>query len=114
MIVIVFPIAVAGFAWAPPSALVIAAIAACYGAANRIITIVRGFMVPEMISRDPTGAINGALVAPMNATLAVAPLAAAWIWSATGGCDAVLIAIGIGAIVLCVGFWTAAAISRPR
>ncbi|MEQ1954978.1 hypothetical protein [Mesorhizobium sp. CN2-181] len=50
----------------------------------------------------------------MNATLAVAPLAAAWIWSATGGYDAVLIAIGIGAIVLCVGFWTAAAISRPR
>ena len=49
----------------------------------------------------------------MNATLAVAPLAAAWIWSATGGYDAVLIAIGIGAIVLCVGFWTAA-ISRPR
>jgi hypothetical protein len=53
MIVIVFPIAVAGFAWAPPSALVIAAIAAWYGAANGIITIVRGFMVPEMISRDP-------------------------------------------------------------
>jgi hypothetical protein len=39
----------------------------------------------EMISRDAYGAINGALVAPMNVTLAVAPLAAAWIWSATGG-----------------------------
>lgn len=69
-------------------------------------------MVPEMISRDAYGAINGALVAPMNVTLAVAPLAAAWIWSETGGHDAVLVAIGIGAIVLCVGFWTAAALSR--
>ena len=71
-------------------------------------------MVPEMISRDAYGAINGALVAPMNVTLAVAPLAAAWIWAASGGYDAVLIAIGIGALVLCVGFWTAAALSRPR
>lgn len=113
-IVIVFPIAVVGFALAPPNVLLISAIAACYGAANGIITIVRGFMVPEMLSRDAYGAINGALVAPMNVTLAVAPLAAAWIWSETGGYDAVLIAIGIGAIVLCVGFWTAAVFSRPR
>ena len=57
-------------------------------------------------------AINGALVAPMNVTLAISPLAAAWIWSRTGGYDAVLVAIGIGAIVLCVGFWTAAVLSR--
>jgi hypothetical protein len=30
------------------------------------------------------------------------------------GYDALLIAIGIGAIVLCVGFWTAAVLTRPR
>jgi len=78
-----------------------------------MITIVRGLMVPEMISRDAYGAINGALIAPMNVTLAIAPLAAAWIWSTTGGYDAVLVAIGIGAIVLCIGFWTAAMLSRP-
>jgi len=112
IIVIVFPLAVVGFAWAPPSVLVIALIAAFYGGANGMITIVRGLMVPEMISRDAYGAINGALVAPMNVTLAISPLAAAWIWSRTGGYDAVLVAIGIGAIVLCVGFWTAAVLSR--
>jgi hypothetical protein len=44
----------------------IAAIAAFYGGANGIITIVRGLMVPEMISRDAYGAINGALLAPMT------------------------------------------------
>lgn len=76
-----------------------------------MITIVRGLMVPEMISKDAYGAINGALVAPMNIMLAVSPLAAAWIWSATGGYDAVLIAIGVGACVLCLGFWIAAAIN---
>jgi predicted MFS family arabinose efflux permease len=112
IIVIVFPLAVVGFAWAPPSVFVTAAIAAFYGGANGMITIVRGLMVPEMISRDAYGAINGALVAPMNVTLAVSPLAAAWIWSTTGGYDAVLVAIGIGAVVLCIGFWMAAALSR--
>lgn len=111
-IVIVFPLAVLGFAWAPPNVLLISVVAAAYGTANGILTIVRGFMVPEMISQDAYGAINGALVAPMNVTLAVAPLAAAWLWSATGGYDAVLVAIGIGAIVLCLGFWTAASLAR--
>lgn len=68
-----------------------------------MITIVRGLMVPEMVSRDAYGAINGALVAPMNIMLAVSPLAAAWIWSATGGYDAVLIAIGVGASCCVLG-----------
>jgi predicted MFS family arabinose efflux permease len=112
IIVIVFPLAVVGFAWAPPSIPALAVIAACYGGANGMITIVRGLVVPEMISRHAYGAINGALIAPMNVMLAVAPLAAAWIWSATGSYDAVLVAIGIGALVLCAGFWTAAALTR--
>jgi hypothetical protein len=30
-----------------------------------------------------------------------------------GGYDAILLAIGAGAVVLCVGFWTAAAMSAP-
>lgn len=69
----------------------------------------RGFMVPEMISRDAYGAINGALVAPMNP----GGRSACGRWSATGSYNAVLVAIGIGAIVLCVGSWTAA-LCRPR
>jgi hypothetical protein len=40
-IVVVFPLAVLGFAFAPPQTLLIAAIAAFYGAANGMITIVR-------------------------------------------------------------------------
>lgn len=114
MIVIVFPLAVIGFALAPPDVFAIAVIAACYGAANGMITIVRGLAVPEMVSREAYGAINGALVAPMNVMQAVSPLLAAWIWSATGGYDAVLVAIGAGAVSLCIGFWTAAVLTRRR
>lgn len=112
MIVVVFPLAVVGFAWAPPEVFVIAVIAAFYGAANGMITIVRGLAVPEMVSGEAYGSINGVLVAPMNLMQAASPLGAAWLWSLTGGYDAVLIAVGIGALALCIGFWIAAALAR--
>ncbi len=114
LIVIIFPLAVAGFGWAPPQVLVIAAVAACYGAANGMITIVRGLAVPEMVSREAYGSINGALVAPMNLMQALAPLGAAWLWTITGGYEAVLIAIGAVAVILCIAFWSAAALARRR
>ncbi|WP_157018628.1 MFS transporter [Mesorhizobium xinjiangense] len=114
MIVIIFPLAVIGFAWAPPQVVVLAAIAAFYGAANGMITIVRGLAVPGMVSREAYGAINGVLVAPMNLMQALAPLAAAWLWSLTGGYGVVLIAVGIGATTLCAGFWSAAALAQHR
>lgn len=108
-IVIVFPLAVIGFVFAPPEALVIAAVAAFYGAANGMITIVRGMAVPEMVTRDGYGAVNGSLVAPMNIMTALAPLGAALLWQASGGYGAVLAAIFVGSLTLCAGFWFAAA-----
>jgi len=107
-IVIVFPLAVIGFAFAPADMMVIAAIAAFYGAANGMITIVRGVAVPEMVSREAYGAINGSLVAPLNLMQAVAPLGAALLWQASGGYGAVLAAIFAGSLLLCAGFWFAA------
>ena len=107
-IVIVFPLAVIGFAYAPPEVVVIASIAALYGTANGMITIVRGLAVPEMVTREAYGAVNGSLVAPMNIMQAVAPLAAAVIWQASGGYGVVLAAIFVGALTLCAGFWFAA------
>ncbi|MBX3580884.1 MAG: MFS transporter [Rhizobiaceae bacterium] len=108
-IVIVFPLAVIGFALAPPGVFVIATIAAFYGAANGMITIVRGIAVPEMVTRDGYGAVNGSLVAPMNITTALAPLGAALLWEAPGDYGEVLAAIFVGSLTLCAGFWFAAA-----
>lgn len=104
-IVIVFPLAVIGFAFAPPEVLVIAAIAAFYGAANGTITIVRGMAVPEMVTRDGYGAVNGSLIAPMNIMSALAPLGAALLWQASGSYGPVLVVIFGGSVVLCAGFW---------
>ena len=111
-IVVVFPLAIIGFAFAPPATLVMAFVAAFYGAANGMITIVRGLAVPEMVTREAYGAVNGSLVAPMNLMQAGAPLAAAVIWQASGGYGAVLAAIFAGSLVLCAGFWFAAAYQK--
>lgn len=107
-IMIIFPLAVIGFAFAPPEVAILAVVAAFYGAANGMITIVRGLAVPEMVTRHAYGAVNGSLVAPINVMQAVAPLAAAFIWQANGGYGAVLAVIFVGALALCVGFWFAA------
>ena len=107
-----FPLAVIGFAFAPPEVATIAAIAAFYGAANGTITIVRGLAVPEMITRSAYGAVNGSLVAPLNLMQAFAPLGAALIWQASGGYGAALAAVFVGSLTLCAGFWFAAWKSR--
>ncbi|HEY0834085.1 MAG TPA: MFS transporter, partial [Azospirillum sp.] len=48
----------------PPGFASLAAFAVVYGAANGIMTIVRGLAVPEMLTRAAYGAINGALAVP--------------------------------------------------
>lgn len=108
---VVFPLAILGFAYAPANLFVLALIAAGYGAANGISTIVRSLAVPEMLSRNAYGAINGAILAPFQFVQALAPLAAAAIWAATSGYEMVLLAVAGAAVVLVVGFWIAAALS---
>lgn len=56
-IVVVFPLAVIGFAHALPQVVVIASIAAFYGAANGMITMVRGLAAPEMVTLEAYGAV---------------------------------------------------------
>ncbi|YBV94650.1 MFS transporter (plasmid) [Phyllobacteriaceae bacterium JZ32] len=113
-IVIGFPLAVLGFAFAPPEVAIIASVAVIYGAANGMITVVRGLAVPEMVTREAYGAVNGSLVAPMNLMQAGAPLAAAVIWQASGSYAAVMTAMFAGSLMLCAGFWFAAAQSTVR
>ncbi len=112
VMVVAFPLAAIGLALAPPDILVLGIIAAFYGAANGMMTIVRGLAVPEMLTRQAYGAINGALSMPIHLVQAFAPLVAAWLWAASGGYDAVLLAIIVGALVLVGSFWTAALLSR--
>lgn len=88
--------------------------AACitYGVCNGIFTIVRGLVVPEMISQQAYGALNGLLSLPSTLARALAPVAAALIWSSSLSYQGVLWAIAVCTVVLTLSFWMAAWASR--
>ncbi|MDF2995273.1 MAG: transporter [Xanthobacteraceae bacterium] len=114
LIVLVFPIALVLLEALAPSMMVAGLVAVLYGAANGIMTIVRGLAVPEMLTRDAYGAVNGALAAPAMFARAIAPVGAAMLWAMIGSYDAVLRAAIAGSLVLVIGFWTAAILSRAK
>lgn len=113
-VVVAFPLALIALEAGPPTFLLIAGVAAVYGAANGIMTIVRGLSVPEMVTREAYGAVNGVLAAPVTLARAGAPVGAAALWAWSGSYQAVLLSAIAGALVLVAGFWSAAVLSaRP-
>jgi MFS family permease len=86
--------------------------ATLYGAGNGIMTIARGTAVADLIGRANYGAINGALTIPYTVAKAVAPVAAATIWSATGDPSVMLWTILGTALVGTVGFVVALSSSK--
>lgn len=113
-VVAVFPMVFTVLALQLSSIWVVIAACIAYGAANGILTIVRGLIVPEMLTRRAYGAINGLLVLPSTLARAFAPMAAAWLWSESQSYDAVIWAIAIGAVLLALSFWFAAWVSCYR
>jgi hypothetical protein len=96
----------------PTSFAAIIAVMLLYSVTNGILTIVRGASIPEMISPQNYGAIAGAMNTPATMARALSPLGAAALWSLSGSYDPVLLAMLAGAVVLAVGFWTAASLAR--
>lgn len=113
-VVTAFPLVLIALQALPPSFALVAGFAVGYGAANGVMTIVRGLAVPEMLSREGYGAVNGALAAPANVARALAPAGAALVWAQSGSYDMVLLASTGLAIVLVISFWTAAVMSGRR
>ena len=93
----------------PPVFASLAVFAVLYGAANGIITIVRGVAVPEMLTRDSYGEINSVLAIPGTIAKAAAPLLVALLWVAADSYDMVLLIILASSTLVVVGFWFAAA-----
>jgi MFS family permease len=81
--------------------------AALYGAGNGIMTIARGTAVADLIGRTHYGAINGALTMPTMVAKALAPVATAAIWSATGDPSLMLWTLLGSALIGAVGFLVA-------
>ncbi|MFV3130343.1 MFS transporter [Niveispirillum sp. KHB5.9] len=102
-----------GLAMAGTGMAALAGFALVYGAANGILTIVRGAAVPEMLTRRAYGAINGLLTTPIGIVRALAPFLAALIHEATGGYGGVLAAFIIMAALMTLVFWLVAIRPKP-
>lgn len=107
-VVAVFPLVFIVLALRPSSMWVITTVCIVYGASNGIFTIVRGLVVPEMLSRRAYGAINGLLTFPSTLARAFAPVAAALLWSSSMSYGVVVWAIAASAALLTLSFWLAA------
>lgn len=114
LVVAVFPIGMAMMLWASQDFWIIGTGAIVFGAANGIMTIVRGTAIPEMVSREAYGVINGALSVPTIGARSLTPLAAALMWSAAGNYNIVIAAILVAAVVMSLSFWWTAAASAKR
>jgi len=81
--------------------------AAVFGAANGLITIVRGALVPQLFGRAHVGRIAGAMSAVGLLARAAAPVAAAWLLVALGSYrELILLLAALGAIGV-LSFWLA-------
>jgi predicted MFS family arabinose efflux permease len=114
VVVLAFPVAIALLLVLPPDFAGLAVFAVIYGAANGVITIVRGIAIPEMLTRQAYGAINSVLAIPATIARAISPLAIALLWATTGSYNSVLVATLIGSALVVAGFWFAAAQAGPE
>jgi predicted MFS family arabinose efflux permease len=108
LMVAVFPIAFALLIGANLGFWLVAAVFAAYGMANGVFTIVRSFVVPEMLSPHAYGALNGIITIAATMARAAAPLVAAWLWAVNGSYGLVMWAIVAASLLLAAGFWAAA------
>jgi hypothetical protein len=75
-----------------------------FGAGNGVMTIVRGTVPVELSGRRESGAVNGALAAPVLLAKAAGPLVAAIAWSVLEDYDAVALALSVVAASALVFF----------
>jgi predicted MFS family arabinose efflux permease len=114
VVALAFPIPLALLLLLPAGFASLVIFAVIYGAANGIITIVRGVVVPEMLTREAYGAINSVLAIPATVAKAISPLGIALLWTATGSYDSVLVAALASSTLVVAGFWFAAAQTEPK
>lgn len=86
--------------------------AAVFGAANGLITIVRGGLIPETFGRAQVGRIGGAMAAIGLLARAAAPVAAAALLLVLGGYRELMLLLAVCGVVAVLSFW--AARQRPR
>jgi len=78
------PVVFLAFNYLPAQFLWLVPFAMIFGAATGTMTIVKGIAVPELLTRESYGAINGAMNVPVKVIKALSPTLAALVWVVTG------------------------------
>jgi len=113
VVLVGLPVSFALFALAR-SVWVLWLFAAVFGAANGLITIVRGGLIPETFGRAQVGRIGGAMSAIGLLARAAAPVAAAGLLLALGGYRELVLLLAALGVVAVLSFWAAGrSASRP-
>jgi predicted MFS family arabinose efflux permease len=112
IIVTLFPLSTVILISAGHSAALLWLFALCYGAANGMMTILRGTIVQDLMWTEGYGAVSGMLSFPSNVAKGIAPIAAASIWSLAHGYVAVEWTVFLVSILSAIAFFVAVRVSR--
>ncbi|MDR5855744.1 MFS transporter [Caballeronia sp. LZ062] len=112
IVVTLFPLSTVILIVAGHSATLLWSFALCYGAANGMMTILRGTIVQDLMWTEGYGAVSGMLSFPSNIAKGIAPIAAAGIWNLTHGYVAVEWTVLIVSILSAIAFVAAVRASR--
>ncbi|RDK01477.1 MFS transporter [Paraburkholderia lacunae] len=112
IVVTLFPLSTVILIGAGHSAALLCLFALCYGAANGMMTILRGTIVQDLMWTEGYGAVSGMLSFPSNVAKGIAPIAAASIWSFTHGYVAVEWTVFLVSILSAIAFFVAVRVSR--
>ena len=112
IVVTLFPLSTIILICASKSAALLWLFAFCYGAANGMMTILRGTIVQDLMWTEGFGAVSGMLSFPSNVAKGIAPIAAASIWSFSHGYVAVEWTVFVVSILSAIAFFVAVRVSR--
>ncbi|SAL06004.1 major facilitator transporter [Caballeronia arationis] len=112
IVVTLFPLSTIVLIFGGQSAALLWLFAVGYGAANGMMTILRGTIVQDLMWTEGYGAVSGMLSFPSNVAKGIAPIAAASIWSFTHGYAAVERTVFLVSIVSALAFLVAVRLSR--
>jgi MFS family permease len=104
---VVLPVALLLLLRAHASFPVLALALGLYGASNGVMTIVRAVVPAELFGRERYATLNGALAVPVIVSRAAGPVAASFLWAATGGYTAMLWGLVLVSALAAVAFWRA-------
>ena len=98
------PVVFVAFAFMPTHAWLLIPFVVAFGAASGTMTIVKGIAIPELLTKDAYGAINGALNFPIKIIKAFSPAIAAALWYISNDYNGVLIVLACLGIVAAISF----------